>query len=172
MIETLRIADTLIGIAPIPAGERGTRRERERAAVQAIADQLLGADAAIGHDEHGAPTIPNGYISVSHSRSQAAVAINANTRIGIDAEEWRDALRRISPRFLSEAETQWASDEQLLTLWTIKEAVYKAAADHKLLLTAIESSPNLATASANGRQYDLHTFTAHADTITLAIAQP
>ena len=172
MIETLLIADTVIGIAPIPEGERGNRRERERAAVRAIADQLLGADIAIDHDEHGAPTIPNGYISVSHSRSQAVVAINANTRIGIDAEEWRDALKRIRPRYLSAAEMQWASDEQLLTLWTIKEAVYKAAADHKLLLTAIQATPTLAAASANGRQYDLHTFTAHADTITLAIAEP
>lgn len=106
------------------------RRKCEIAASYTIVNQLFGQDTSIEHDENGAPFI-NGhkeFISITHSATEIAIAINPNKRIGIDIENWRDQLIKVKERFLSTKEIAIYSTSQLmLQAWTIKEALYKIA---------------------------------------------
>lgn len=118
-------------LAPVPEGEQ-PRHERERAAVEAMVRGLLGDEAVIAHDEWGAPCLEGRQesISVSHSRSTAAIAIDRLGRaVGIDIEGERPQLQRVAPRVLSETEMDayGASLRTLARAWTLKEAAYKCA---------------------------------------------
>ena len=64
-------------LAPVPEGEQ-PRHERERAAVGEMVRGLFGEEAVIAHDEWGAPCLEGRQesISVSHSRTTAAIAID------------------------------------------------------------------------------------------------
>lgn len=106
------------------------RRKCEIVASHLIVNQLFGQGSFIEHDENGAPFI-NGhkeFISVTHSATEIAIAINPNKRIGIDIENWRDQLLKVKERFLSPKElTIYSSPQLMLQAWTIKEALYKIA---------------------------------------------
>jgi len=118
-------------LAPIHAGEE-PRHERERAAVAGMVRALFGPNAAIGHDETGAPRLKGQAesISVSHSRLTTAIAIDRKGRaLGIDIEQARPQLTRVAPRVLSETEMAGyaATTDGLAMAWTLKEAAYKCA---------------------------------------------
>ena len=118
----------------------GSRREAEKAAVSALACRVAGGNAVIGHDADGAPFICgyDGWVSVSHSRVMAFIAVHPSLRIGIDAELPREKLLRVASRFLAPCELpEWNTPEALLRAWTIKEAVYKAAGQPGLPLADI-----------------------------------
>jgi phosphopantetheinyl transferase (holo-ACP synthase) len=119
---------------------RDTRRARECRAVALLIRAAFGDTAQLEHHPSGAPfiIITSGNtskvvtsISISHCSDTAMLAVaREGTAIGIDCELPRRALRNVAPRILSEEElSAWsASDNLLLQAWTIKEAVYKAAA--------------------------------------------
>lgn len=118
-------------LAPVPEGEQ-PRHERERAAVGEMVRGLFGEEAVIAHDEWGAPCLEGRQesISVSHSRTTAAIAIDRLGRaVGIDIEGERPQLQRVAPRVLSETEmaAYGASLRTLARAWTLKEAAYKCA---------------------------------------------
>ncbi|MCM1067837.1 MAG: 4'-phosphopantetheinyl transferase superfamily protein [Muribaculaceae bacterium] len=122
-------------ITEIAAGERGTRRGREKAAVDVLVREVFGPDASKANDALGAPHISIGGVavdepvSVSHSRRYALLAVGrVGELIGVDIEEWRTQLVRVVPRILSEAELARhdSSERSLLEAWTGKEAIYKA----------------------------------------------
>lgn len=95
-----------------------------------LARIVAGDRAAVGHSDDGAPYLTgyDGYISVSHSRLMAFMALHRSLRIGIDAELPRGQLMKVAERFLAPDERLlWRSQSALLRAWTIKEAVYKAA---------------------------------------------
>lgn len=93
-------------------------------------------DAEISHLPSGAPVICGAdnvaTISVSHSRTTLLLAVSRSGHpIGVDTEtaDRSRQLRHVAPRFLSQAQQCWATDPGLLLrAWTIKEALYKAAA--------------------------------------------
>lgn len=123
---------TRVVFEDIAVGDRTDRRSRETAAVRSILDRLYGPGCELGHDACGAPCLPGNpgtSISISHSQSVAAVAVDARRYIGIDTEELRAGqLERIKSRYLSPAEqADWTTPHDLLTAWCIKEAAYKAA---------------------------------------------
>ncbi len=105
------------------------RRRAERDAVEALVYAALGDNAVLEHNSDGAPYIvgrPEVYISVSHSRHMAALAL-ASEDVGIDIEEPRPQLLRVAARFLSPHERDhYSTPERILEAWTIKEAAYKA----------------------------------------------
>lgn len=112
-----------------------TRREREEAAVVRLVERVFGAGARRVHDPLGAPVIalPDGtvckeYVSLSHSRRTAALAVSTR-RIGIDIEEERPQLDRVAARVLSDDELKHylPLPHGLLRAWTLKEALYKAS---------------------------------------------
>lgn len=133
MIET--IGTTTVGIAPISPLPGESRREAERRTAIGLLRALLDDDsAAFVHRQSGAPMIachPEIYVSVSHSRGYAAVAIDRCRRIGIDIEETsrETQLNRVAERFLSKTELEWYSTRPggLLEAWTMKESLYKLA---------------------------------------------
>lgn len=170
MTSIIEIAGARVGIHPIADGDnRLTRRQRERQAVEAILCDMLGR-CTLTHRPDGAPAIDGiPYLSITHSKRLAAVAIHPSAPIGIDAEEdRRDTLRRVKERFLTASEMQWIDDDHLLDAWTIKEAVYKAAAAPGLAGTDIALHPGLAQATAQGHVYAIDTLRLGPTLLTLA----
>lgn len=167
-MERISISTTDIYIEPIepcPDGRR-SRRQREKEAVGRIAMSL---GIAIGHDPDGAPVTDGSYISVSHSIGLAVVALDRCRPIGIDAEDWRPALRRVRAKFLSEAEMERVSDDgSLLMAWTAKEAVYKAMPVPRAPMTRIECNADFTAATADGLAYGLTSWLHGTTRITLA----
>lgn len=170
MTADITIGTTSIGIMPIPADSSLPRRQREKAAVAELLQRMLGHEANLSHTSEGAPLLPDYHISISHSRDLAVVALDAVRPVGIDAEEMRPQLQRIKERFLSPQELQsFTTPRQLLTAWTIKEAVYKIAGAVAVeFRKAITIAPDMRSAHCLGRLYAIHTFD-HGDTrISLA----
>lgn len=98
---------------------------------RAMIRDIFGPDAVIGHDDWGAPVIAGidepPFVSITHSRTEIAIAVNPVVSVGIDIENWRSALIRIADRFLSPAEMETCrSARSLLRAWAVKEALYKA----------------------------------------------
>lgn len=141
-------------LLPIAPEGNVPRRERERQAVAELVLEAFGPGAALGHDSHGAPfvtgsCVPEGtMISVSHSRSTAALAVANGTTVGVDIESWRPQLRSVAPRFLSPGELAvFTFDRALLSAWTSKEAVFKAAGEPELVISDVKLSPDLSSAA-------------------------
>lgn len=98
-------------------------------AVLKLIGRAFGPDAELLHDDSGRPYVKGSplSISVSHSRSEAIVAVSASDSIGIDIEDWRPALRDTAHKWLTEHEASiFTSDLELLKAWTAKEAIFKA----------------------------------------------
>lgn len=126
MIDIYKIGETLVAVSEIKASASLSRRRLESQAVRSILDEIAGKTVSLDHDDNGAPLIKGWNVSISHSRLLAAVAIDAHTKVGIDAEEWRPTLERVKARYLSADELGiFTTPNQLLKAWTIKEAVYK-----------------------------------------------
>lgn len=147
-----------------------SRRECELRASARLITEAFGPDAKLDHTENGAPFIadrPETAISLSHCESYCALALgHSDAAIGIDIEIPRRQLLRVAPRFLAPSEisaTELHSIEQaglsfLLKLWTIKEAVYKAALTPGLGLAEIVTADDFTHATARGKKYatDFH----------------
>lgn len=120
-----------IYLQPIASGPEA-RQIRERAAVAAILEGIFGPGTSLEHTDSGAPVLPrrSETISVSHSRSTAAIAVDrAGGKPGIDIEAPRPQLMRVAKRVLSAAEfdVYVTSLDSLAEAWTLKEAAYKCA---------------------------------------------
>lgn len=129
-VEILHFGSTTVALMAIERDKPA--RQAERAAAQAVASLLLGREVRIEHHDDGAPFIADygGSVSISHSRSTVAVAIDAERSIGIDIEDCERAARMpsIAPRVLTASEIDaYSGTEELLRAWTLKEAAYKAA---------------------------------------------
>lgn len=170
MISEFTIGSTAIGIMPIPADSAVPRRQRERETVALLLRRMLVHEARLTHAPDGAPLLEGYNISISHSRDLAVVALDAVRRVGIDAEEMRPQLLRIKERFLSPGELKvFTTDEQLLTAWTAKEAVFKIVGSPAVeFRTVIKIAPDMLTALCLGARYSLTTFTHGLTRITLA----
>jgi phosphopantetheinyl transferase len=106
------------------------RRKREIVASHLLIKEILGENVSIAHDQNGAPILVGAqeYISISHSATEIAIAINPHCPIGIDIENWRDQLIKVKSRFLSQKEMEvYATPQLMLKAWTIKESLYKVA---------------------------------------------
>ena len=102
-------------------------RRREVLAWRAIVRRELGGDCKIGYDEWGAPevSLPEIYISVSHSREVVAVIIGSKP-CAIDIEECGRNFNGVAERFATAEERALSNEEDWLAkLWCAKEALYK-----------------------------------------------
>lgn len=143
-------ACAFLSVGADSAGRMG-KREREGIMTLALVRKRFGKDAGIGHDADGAPfvtTLPKIHISLSHSGNRAAIAVSAEVPVGIDLQESSPRLRRVRERFLTpEQLLLWGDDDEaLLRLWTIKEAVYKAAGIKELTSGRIAVSADMTRA--------------------------
>lgn len=115
----------------VAAGQWLTHAEQSEAA-RRLLGELLGHEAVVEHDTHGAPYLPAHpelHISLSHCRTAVAVAVSSHA-VGIDIE----SRRKIGPSLVTrvctpdEQTTIDRSDDPtmaFLQLWTRKEAVLK-----------------------------------------------
>ncbi len=80
-------------------------------------------------NEIGAPQLPKGYCSLSHTNTHAA-AVFAQDNVGIDLEAYRPKISRIASKFVHKNEVAFLTSLEEITgltrLWTAKEAIYKA----------------------------------------------
>lgn len=141
---------------------------------QAVADLIssrLGAEVRVVHDSEGAPQLVGSplHISISHSRNFAAIMLDPEGRCGIDIEEPRtEQLTRVRSKFLTPAELE--AGVELLTAWTAKEAVFKAAGTPGLGMSMIDtlSAPGMALLP-DGRRFRLQTIVTPQYTLTTAL---
>lgn len=122
----LRIYRSVIAPAPV-------RRDAERNVAGRLIAEAFGPEAVLTHDADGRPIIdglgdtPAPAISLSHSRSEAVLAVCDSMPVGIDIESWRPALRSTVTKWLSPEEMDYVkTDAELLRAWTAKEAMFKA----------------------------------------------
>ena len=125
MIERLQLAGIDIYVTAFTHDELATpQAEAQNSAVRRLLTAIEGGEAQLCHRDAGFSR----EISISHCKGYAAIGIGNTARIGIDIETPRATLRRVTRKFLSEEEQkQFTDDEALLTAWTMKEALYKAA---------------------------------------------
>ena len=80
------------------------------------------------YDEFGAPHLKsNKYISISHTKNFSAIAIS-NNPVGVDIEYFRDKIKKIKHKFISNTETKLIdinSVRDLTVVWSVKESIYK-----------------------------------------------
>ena len=143
-----------------------------RQAVSELIRRQFGDEVRLVHDADGAPQLIGAEveISISHSRNFAALMVSTEGRCGVDIEEPRlDQLARVRAKFLTPAELEAGID--LLTAWTAKEAVFKAAGTPGLGLSMIDtlSCPGKALLP-DGRRFRLSTAVTTDYTLTSALS--
>ena len=82
----------------------------------------------ITYEGTGKPHLRKGYISISHSRNNIAIAYSPVNHVGVDLEHYNPKIFKIAQKFLSTEELDQfdLSNEVIITtLWSIKEALYK-----------------------------------------------
>ncbi len=92
----------------------------------------LGIASPIAYLPSGRPYLVDDcrHISISHTRGYAAVAIHADSPIGLDIEQRTDKVWRVKDKFLSHGEKLFLPSEKknvepMLVIWTAKEAMFK-----------------------------------------------
>lgn len=111
-------------------GFKSNSRKMEFIASRILRHRIVGFDK-IEYNEVGAPYIKGrGYISISHTHSKAALAINNKFQIGLDLEKQRENILTLKHKFISQEEELLfdTSDKNIVTkIWSAKEALYKLA---------------------------------------------
>ena len=105
-----------------------------------LAKEVLGKDIAIIYDKNGKPRIEDSScgISISHSFDMVFCGI-AGGEIGVDTEKIREFDERISSRFFTLSEKEFAekSKENFFKVWTVKEAIVKLTGEGLKALTRV-----------------------------------
>ena len=86
--------------------------------------QSFGQNEIIKYKSTGKPKIDGGYISISHSHNQVAIAFSSIQEVGLDLEMVSKKVEIIKLKYLH-ANEKYASLKDLTIIWTIKEAIYK-----------------------------------------------
>lgn len=104
----------------------------QRMAVRVLLANLLGHVPELVARPDGVPVLAGSAINVSLTHTNGAVGVMlGNGNVGIDVQEVRPKIVAMTDRFLDEAEQQWVNQSNqahmvATTLWSAKEAVYKA----------------------------------------------
>lgn len=154
------------------------RAVAERKAVSRLINERISPAAILEHHESGAPYLSGidkaPKISITHGAGMAAIALSTGNRsFGIDIEEPREQLRRVSGKFLTEAELSDAGNatDRLLEYWTAKEAIYKGALTPGLALQDICVDRRNSSATCRGINWSLHWFNLGNALMCLAVTQ-
>lgn len=101
-------------------------RQLEWIAVRTLLYFMLGETVRIGYNPNGAPVLEGMecHISISHTGKYVCIALSDKDSVGVDVERYANKVERVRARFLGDDEKADSLD-QLLTLWSAKEAVFK-----------------------------------------------
>lgn len=121
---------------------KSEERCKEWLATRVLLQSTPYSKCRITYNSNGAPRLTNNskYISISHTKELAAIAIS-DIQIGIDIEfDERDASKVVK-HFLTEKECNKVGNnkEEALRLWTVKEAAFKLASKNATVLKDIET---------------------------------
>lgn len=126
-INSIQLLDDIYG------KNKSNKRKLEWLSIRALLQSTQYRDFKILYYDNGKPYLKNSskYISISHSKKMVVIAIS-KFPIGIDIEQLRSSKSNINNLFLNEQEikkyiTCENGTEELLSLWTVKEAAYKFA---------------------------------------------
>lgn len=107
------------------------KRKKEWLCVRILLKELTNENLNIFYDENRKPFLKDTAlsISISHSKNYVALYLDKNKQLGIDIEEPREQILKITNKFLSPTEMAYLTEENKLSkgiiLWCIKEAMYK-----------------------------------------------
>ncbi len=108
-----------------------------RLCIRALTEQQEIAYVCLKKDVHGKPFLMHeeAEISLSHSYPYVSAILNKEKPVGIDLEQPREQLLRISHKFLNPRERRHAEEDlrRLCLYWSAKEALYKIYARKKLI---------------------------------------
>jgi len=115
---------------------KNIQRKREFVATRILRSKAIGMKD-IHYDDCGAPYMDSKvFISISHTKNKAGLAINKHYKIGLDLESIRPNIKTIMHKFLSEKEKMHFDTENIVELckvWSAKETLYKLAGRKKIL---------------------------------------
>jgi 4'-phosphopantetheinyl transferase EntD len=115
------------------------KRKQEFLAVRCLLKLLLNHDAKINYLPSGKPVLTNSsyYISISHTRGHAAVALSKSPFSGIDIEYPSERVTRVYQRFVSKKEQLFIPEKRKLDyytlLWCLKETMFKLFDDSNII---------------------------------------
>ena len=122
-------------------------RRREYVATRVLRTMHFGNEPIL-YSEIGAPYVEGeGFISISHANHVVGMAYCKTFQVGLDLEPINEKVMRVKHKFLSSEEkelTNTDSVEEMIKIWSGKEALYKLAGRKKiifaesLLLTRID----------------------------------
>lgn len=146
-------ADTETIVNQIQRKYKSKHRQDEQLTIKAMLSQAIGQDAELMHTQEGRPVLKGSdiCISISHSKTHAALMLCQSPNIGVDIEKINDRILRLQSRIVKPGELIKDFDSlniedkstYLTAVWTIKEAVYKSIAKQEGfdLLLDIEIMP-------------------------------
>jgi phosphopantetheinyl transferase len=128
-------------VAPLPNGEellaearnrfKASGRRLEWLAVRRLMHEV-GCFSPIKYQPSGRPYLENDerFVSISHTRGYAAIALHTKQSIGLDIEQRTERVCRVGEKFLSNEEKIFLPQgkknvEAMLVIWTVKEAMFK-----------------------------------------------
>ena len=128
-------------VAPLPDGEdllaeahcryKASSRRLEWLAVRRLMHEV-GCSSSIKYHPSGRPYLKDDerFISISHTRGYAAIALHSKQCVGIDIEQRTERVCRVGDKFLANEEKLFLPREKknvevMLVIWTVKEAMFK-----------------------------------------------
>lgn len=105
-----------------------SRREAEEVAIRHLLREAFGREVKLMHQPCGRPFIEGfpHFISISHCRDEAVLAISSGCEVGVDIETWRDALMKTAHKWLTPRQLErMEAPLDYLKAWTAKEAIFK-----------------------------------------------
>lgn len=112
---------------------RFEKRQKEYIATRLLLQQMLDIKAQIAYELSGSPKIKASdlNISISHSADFVVIFISKDC-IGVDVENTKRNIDKVTKRFLHEKELEWVekvenSQSLKILLWCAKEAVFKCS---------------------------------------------
>lgn len=112
---------------------------KQKLAVRALLDAMLGEKVYLNHHDNGKPYIENSAtnISITHTTKYVAVILNDNgEEVGIDCESLDRDFSAVEKKALSEDEIEDLEDEkrneQLAIYWCAKEAIFKKMSQYNV----------------------------------------
>ncbi len=107
------------------------KREQEKRGTLFLLDQLVkNGSSLLCYTPENKPYLSGDKrnISISHSHDKLAIITNSRHSTGIDIELIRDKVLKIRHKFLNNQEAEFAGSDlnRLITIWSAKEAMYKA----------------------------------------------
>lgn len=111
-------------------------RRREFVATRVLRTLYFGK-TPIFYSQIGAPFLEKeGFISISHNKQVAGIAFSNSFHVGLDIELIHEKVMRVKHKFLGKNEikyTDTSSVEEMIKIWSGKEALYKLAARKKII---------------------------------------